>query len=120
MVSSQTPLSVIELNAFMKKQGLSLQTLLQIQTAHLNTEILSTAFEQKLNAAGYYPKEIAELLLACRTAQTAPSKISLEQLQRHLRNLAPKQSNDPRTTHQNFGRMNASVRAKIQLISAYM
>lgn len=120
VLSSQTPLAVIELNAFMKKQGLSLQTLLQIQTAHLNTEILSTAFEQKLNAAGYYPKETAELVLACRTAQTAPSKVSLEQLQKHLRNLASKQGSDPRTTQQNFGRMNASVRAKIQLISAYM
>lgn len=63
---TKIPLSIIELNAWMKKSSITLHTLLELQPNQVNTDMLLKQFEDQLKLNGYHPKELPELIKACQ------------------------------------------------------
>lgn len=64
LTSSKTNPSIVELNTWMKRQDLSLATLLELQPNQLNSDILVVQFEKSLSNKGYVAQNLSELIQA--------------------------------------------------------
>lgn len=98
---------------------MSIGQLLQLQQNAINSDMLVTTFEAKLQEQGFVPKDRNELFKSLQTTATGTSKVSIANLQKFLKQLAPKET-DHRGVKEKYGRMNNVVRNNISQISQYM
>ena len=93
LTNSAVPFPIYELNQFMRnKNNMSLGQMLQLQQNAINSDMLVTTFEAKLQEQGFVPKDRNDLFKSLQTTATGTNKVSIANLQKFLKQLAPKET----------------------------
>ena len=87
--SSKCPFSVIELNAFLQQNNITLAQCLGIVDSQLDRDMLASDFFSKLQSKNFVPKSQPTMEADLREATTKRDQVSLSLLKTHLRTLNP-------------------------------